>query len=94
MTLIKNQGKSKKNKERVRVRKSKYIESDKTYYYIEKFNVAFSLYKVLKVALYLFKSFLEVAVKILVATKTSYHFGVTIVYFLEQESSLWFLTPQ
>jgi len=91
MTLIKNQGKSKKNKERVGVRKSKYIkyiESDKTCYYIGKFNVAFSLYKVLRVALYLFKGFLEVTAKVLVATKILYYFGVTIVYFLEQESSL------
>ena len=44
MILTKNQERSEKNKERVGVRKSRYIELDGTYYYIEKFNVALSLY--------------------------------------------------
>ena len=42
-TLIKNQERIKEDKERVRVRKSRYVESDKTYCYTEKFNIALSL---------------------------------------------------
>ena len=43
MTLIKNQERIKEDKERVRVRKSRYVESDKTYCYTEKFNIALSI---------------------------------------------------
>ena len=61
--LTKNQEKNKKDKERVRIRKSRYIELDKTYCYIEKFNAVLSLYGVLKVTHYFFKSFSEVVVE-------------------------------
>ncbi len=50
--LTKDQEKSKEDKERVRIRKSRYVESDGTCYYIEKFNMALSLYRVLEVTLY------------------------------------------
>jgi len=43
MTLIKNQERIKEDKERVRVRKSRYVESDKTYCYTKKFNIALSI---------------------------------------------------
>ncbi len=43
MTLIKNQERIKEDKERVRVRKSRYVESDKTYCYTEKFNITLSI---------------------------------------------------
>jgi len=45
----------------MRIGKSRYIESDETHCYTEKFNIALSLYRVLGIALYFSKSFLEVA---------------------------------
>ena len=63
--LTKNQGRSKKDKEGMRIRKSGYIELDRTHCYIEKFNTALSLYRVLGIALYFFKGFLEVAAEAL-----------------------------
>ena len=47
------------------IRKSRYVESDKTCCYIGKFNMAFSLCRVLEVALYFSESFLEVVAKVL-----------------------------
>ena len=41
--LIKDQGRIKEDKERVKVRKSGYVELDRTYCYTEKFNIALSL---------------------------------------------------
>jgi len=63
--LTKNQGRSKKDKEGMRIRKSGYIELDRTHCYIEKFNTALSLYRVLGIALYFSKGFLEVAAEAL-----------------------------
>ena len=68
--LTKDQEKSKEDKERVRIRKSRYVESDGTCYYIEKFNMALSLYRVLEVTLYFSKSFLETAAEEFVAAET------------------------
>ena len=62
MILTKNQSKCKKDNERVRIRKSGYIESDRTHCCTEKFKVALSLYEVLGIALYLSKSFSEIAI--------------------------------
>jgi len=59
VTLIKNQGRIKEDKERVRVRKSKYVESNKTYCYIKKFNIALSLYEVPDITLNFSKACLE-----------------------------------
>ena len=41
--LTKDQEKNKKNKKRVRIRKSRYIKLDRTYCYIGKFNITLSL---------------------------------------------------
>jgi len=60
-TITKNQERSKRDKEKVRIRKSRYIKSDETYYYIKKFNVVFSLCGVLEIILYFSESFLETA---------------------------------
>ena len=51
VTVTKDQGRSKGNKKWMRIRKSKYIESDGTCYYTGKFNVDLSLYRVLEVTL-------------------------------------------
>ena len=52
--LTKDQGRSKGNKDWIGIRKSRYIKSDRTHYYMGKFNMALSLYGVLGVALCLF----------------------------------------
>jgi len=51
MILTKYQERSKRNKDRVEIRKSRYIELDRTYYCTEKFNITLSLCKVLEVVL-------------------------------------------
>ena len=56
----------------MRIRKSRYIESDGTCCYIEKFNVVFSLCRVLEVTFYFSKGFLEAAAEALQP------FGVTM----------------
>ena len=53
----------------MRIRKSGYIELDKTCYYTEKFNIAFSLYRVLEVTFYFSESFLAAATEGLAAVK-------------------------
>ena len=77
----------KETKERIRIRKSKYIEFNQTYYYIDKFNMALSLFRVLEVALCFFEDFSEVAAYILQLLK------VIGIYFLEQKSNLQSLAP-
>jgi len=59
MILTKDQGKNKGDKKRVKIRKSKYIESDRTHCYIGKLNTVLSLCRVLEVTLYFSKDFLE-----------------------------------
>ena len=85
--LTKDQERSKSDKKWMRIRKSGCIESDGTYCYSRKFNVALSLYRVLGVSLYFSKSFLGAVAEILQLLE------VTIVCFLEQESNLWFSAP-
>ena len=80
--LTKDQRRSKGNKKRVRIRKSKCVELDRTCYCIKKFNIAFSLYRVLEVTLYFSEGFLEAVTEVLQPLE------VTVVYFLGQESSL------
>ena len=63
MILTKNRERSKGNKERIRIRKSKYIESDRTHCCIGKFNVAFSLGRVLGVTFYFSEDFSEAAAR-------------------------------
>jgi len=67
--LTKNQGKSKRNKKGVQIRKSGCIELDGTYYYTEKFNKALSLCKVLGITLYFSEGFLEATAKKTVVAK-------------------------
>ena len=73
----------------MRIRKSRYVESNGTYCCTEKFNIALSLYRVLRVAFYFSKDFLEVAVRVLAVAEVLQLLEVTIVYFLGQESNLW-----
>jgi len=87
--LTKNQGKSKRDIERVRIRKSKYIKSDGTCCYTEEFNMALSLCRVLEVTPYFSKSFSEAAARGLAVTAVLQPLGVTVICFLGQESNLW-----
>ena len=52
-----------KDQKRVQIRKSRYVELDRTYYYIGKFNTALSLCGVLGVTFYFSKGFLKAAAK-------------------------------
>jgi len=49
----------------MRIRKSEYVESDRTHCCIERFNTALSLCEVLGVALYFSKDFSEIAARVL-----------------------------
>jgi len=80
VTLTENYGRSEGDKEWTRVR---CIELDRTYCCIGKFNVAFSLYRVLGVTLYFSEGFLETV------TEALQFLGVTMVCFLGQKSNLW-----
>ena len=92
--LTKNQRRSKGNKEQMRIRKSKCIKLDWTCCCTGKFNAALSLYRVLEIAFYFFKGFLEAFTRESIVTKVLQPFGVTMVCFLGQKSSLQFPTPQ
>jgi len=70
MILTKNQERSKGDKEKIRIRKGRYIELDGTHCCIGKFNVVFSLYRVLGVVLYFSKGFSEIATGKFVAGET------------------------
>ena len=72
----------------MRIRKSRYIESDRTHCYIEKFNVALSLCGVLKVTFYFSKGFSKVTARGLAAAEVLWLLEVTMVCFLGQKSSL------
>jgi len=63
MILTKDQEKSEGDKKGIQIRKSKCVESDGTHCCTGKFNMAFSLYKVLEVTLYFSKSFSKIAAK-------------------------------
>ena len=85
--LTKNQERSKKDKEGVRIKKSRYVELDRTHCCTEKFNIALSLYRVLRVTFYFSEGFSKAATEVLWSLR------VTMICFLKQESSLWSLTP-
>ena len=68
--LIKDQERSKRNKEWMRIGKSGCIELNWTYCCIKKFNVALSLCGVLGVTLYFSKGFLEAATRVSVVAET------------------------
>ena len=72
----------------MRIRKSRYIESNRTCCCTRKFNIALSLCRVLGVTFYFSEGFSEVAVRVLVVAEAPQLLGVTIVYFLEQKSNL------
>jgi len=55
--LTKNQEKSKGDKEKMEIRKSRYVELDKTYCYTGKLNMTLSLYRVLGVTFYFSEDF-------------------------------------
>jgi len=78
----------------MRIRKSGYIALDRTYCSTRKFNVALSLCRVLGVTLYFSKGFLEVSAEESAVAAVLQSLGVTMVYFLEQESNLWSSTLQ
>ena len=86
--LTKDQGRSKRDKEWMRIRKSECVELDGTHCYTRKFNIASSLCRVLKITFYFSKGFLTAVAKALQLL------GVNIVCFLEQESNLLSLTLQ
>ena len=86
--LTKDQERSKRYKEWMRIRKSRYIKLDRTYCCIRKFNTALSLCGVLEVASYFSKSFLEAAARELAVAEVLQLLEVIVVYFLEQESNL------
>ena len=56
--------------------------------------MALSLCGVLGVTLYFFKSFLEAAAGVSAVAEALWPLGETVVYFLEQEFSLWSLALQ
>jgi len=86
--LTKDQWKSKGNKEWMRIRKSRYVESNWTRCYTEKFNTALSLYRVLRITLYFSKGFSEVAARVSAVAEALQPLDKTMVYFLRQKSSL------
>ena len=69
MILTKNQERSKRDKEGVRIGKSRYVELDRTCYCIEKFNVVLSPYRVLRINLYFSKGFLKTVTRGLVVAE-------------------------
>jgi len=91
--LTKNQGRSKGYKKRMRIRKSRCVESNRTCCCIGKFNVALSLCGVLEVTLYFSKDFSEIAAGGLVVAEALQPLGVTMVCFMEQEFNLWSSAP-
>ena len=92
--LTKDQERGKRNKEWMRIRKSRFIESDRTRCCTGKFNMALSLCKVLKDTLYFSKGFSEVVARGLAVAEVLQPLGVTIVCFLGQEFNLWSPTLQ
>ena len=75
--LIKDQRRSKRNKKRMRIGKSRYIELNRTRCCTEKFNMALSLYGVLGVTLYFSEDFSEAV------AEAPWLLGVTVICFLE-----------
>ena len=59
--LTKDQERSKKDKEWMRIGKSRCVESNETHYCTGKFNAALSLCRVLEITLYFSKDFLKAA---------------------------------
>jgi len=94
IVLTKDQERNERDKERMWVRKSKYIKLDRTYCCIGKFNVTFNLCGFLGVTLYFSEGFLETAIRESVSAAALWPLEVTMVYFLGQKFNLWSPTPQ
>ena len=58
-----------------------YIESDGTYYYTRKFNMALSLCRVLGIPLYFSKGFSEAAAGVSAVAEALWFLGVTTICF-------------
>ena len=63
--LTKDQERNKRNKEWIRIGKSRYINSDETHCCIGKFNMALSLCGVLEITFYFSKDFSEAVAEVL-----------------------------
>ena len=87
--LTKDQGRSKGNEKRMRIRKSGCVESNWTRCCTGKFNATLSLCGVLGVALYFSEGFLEAAAGVSAVAEVPRPLGEAMVCFLGQESSLW-----
>ena len=92
--LTKDQGRSQRNKEWMRLGKSGYVELDGTHCCTGEFNVALSLCGVLGVALYFSEDFSETAARVSAVAEALWPLEETVVCFLGQESSLWFSVLQ
>ena len=92
--LTKDQGRSKRNKKGMRIRKSGYVESNWTRCCTGEFNATLSLCGVLGVALYFSKGFSEAAARVSAVAEAPQPLGETVVCFLGQESNLWSPAPQ
>ena len=87
--LTKDQGRSKGNEKRMRIRKSGYVESNWTCCCTGEFNVTLSLCRVLEVALYFSEGFSEAAARVSAVAVAPRPLGEAMVYFSGQKSSLW-----
>ena len=72
----------------MRIGESGCIELNRTHCYTGKFKTALSLCGVLGIALYFSEGFSEVTAKVLAVAEAPQPLGVTVVYFLGQESNL------
>jgi len=72
----------------MRIGKSRCVELDGTHCYTGKFNIALSLCRVLGVTLYLSEGFSEAATRVSAVAEAPWPLDMTVVCFLEQESSL------
>ena len=80
--LTKDQGRGKGNNEWMRIGKSRCVESNQTCCCIGKFNVALSLYGVLRVALYFSKGFSGATARVSAVAEALWPLGETMVCFL------------
>ena len=92
--LTKDQGRSKGNEKRMRIRKSGCVESNWTHCCTGEFNVTLSLCGVLGVALYFSEGFSEAAAGESTVAEAPQPLRETMVCFLGQESNLWSPAPQ
>ena len=92
--LTKDQGRSKRNKKQMRIRKSRCVKLNWTRCCTGEFNMTLSLCRVLGVTLYFSKGFSEAAAVVSAVAEAPRPLGEAVVCFLGQESSLWSPAPQ